>query len=186
MERTDSLPRFRQPATGPVHRQINQSHPTSLKVHFNIILPSMIRPFVISSLQGFQLNSVDSLLSSHTCYMPRPSPLSWFGEYELWSFSLCNFLQILISRKRSRYSDWLGAGLPRVRSYSPGKVKNFLFSTSSRSALGSTQPPIQWVRGALSPGVKWPGREADHSSPSSAEVKKMWIYASTPPYVFIA
>jgi hypothetical protein len=28
-------------------------------------------------------------------------------------------------------------------------------------------------------GVKWPGREADHSPPASAEVKKMWIYIST-------
>jgi hypothetical protein len=31
---------------------------------------------------------------------------------------------------------------------------------------------IQWVPGALSPGVKRPGREADHSFPSSAEVKE--------------
>jgi hypothetical protein len=36
-----------------------------------------------------------------------------------------------------------------------------------------TQPPIQWVPGALSPGVKRPGREVDHSPPASAEVKKM-------------
>jgi hypothetical protein len=55
----------------------------------------------------------------------------------------------------------------------------------SRPALGSTQPPIQWVPGALSPGTKRPGREADHSSPASAEVKKMWIYTSTPSYVFM-
>jgi hypothetical protein len=40
--------------------------------------------------------------------------------------------------------------------------------------------------GALSPGVKWPGREADHSPPTSAEVKRMWIYTSTPPYAFVA
>jgi hypothetical protein len=59
------------------------------------------------------------------------------------------------------------------------------FSKSSRLALGSTQPPIQWVPGALSPGVKRPGREADHSPPTSAEVKKMWIYTSTPPYTFM-
>jgi hypothetical protein len=26
------------------------------------------------------------------------------------------------------------------------------------------------------------GREADHSPPASTEVKKMWIYTSTPPY----
>jgi hypothetical protein len=30
--------------------------------------------------------------------------------------------------------------------------------------------------GALSPGLKWPGREADDSSPTSAKVKKIWIY----------
>jgi hypothetical protein len=41
-------------------------------------------------------------------------------------------------------------------------------------ALGTTQPPIQWVRGALSLGVKWPGREADLSPPSSTEVKE-WV-----------
>jgi hypothetical protein len=53
-------------------------------------------------------------------------------------------------------------------------------SKSSRSALRSTQPPIQWVLGALSLGVKRLGREVDHSPPISAEVKKMWIYTSTP------
>jgi hypothetical protein len=40
--------------------------------------------------------------------------------------------------------------------------------------------------GDLSLRVKWPGREADHSPPSSAEVKKAWIYISTPQYAFMA
>jgi hypothetical protein len=48
----------------------------------------------------------------------------------------------------------------------------FLFTTSSRTALGPTQPPILWVPGDLSIGVQQPGREADHSSPSSAEFKE--------------
>jgi len=48
----------------------------------------------------------------------------------------------------------------------------FLFTTMSRTALGPTQPPIQRVLGALSLGVKRPGREADHSPPSSTEVKE--------------
>jgi hypothetical protein len=39
---------------------------------------------------------------------------------------------------------------------------------------------------ALSPGVKRPGREAGHSPPTSAEVKKIWIYTSTPPYALMA
>jgi hypothetical protein len=47
-----------------------------------------------------------------------------------------------------------------------------LFTTAFRTALGATQLPIQWVPGALSLKVKRPGREADHSPPSSAEVKE--------------
>jgi hypothetical protein len=34
--------------------------------------------------------------------------------------------------------------------------------------------------------VNYPGREGDHSPPASADVKKMWIYTSTPPYAFMA
>jgi hypothetical protein len=56
----------------------------------------------------------------------------------------------------------------------------FLFTTTSRMALGPTQPPIQWVQGAHSLGVKWPGCEADHSSPSSAKIKEcMDIYLNS-------
>jgi hypothetical protein len=73
-----------------------------------------------------------------------------------------------------------GAGRPRGRSSSPGTVKNFLLSRSSRTALRPTQPPFQWVPGALSTGVKRSGREFYHSPPTSAEVKNMWIYTSTP------
>jgi hypothetical protein len=36
--------------------------------------------------------------------------------------------------------------------------------------------------GGFSPGIKRPGREADHSPPAGAEVKKMWTYTSTSPY----
>jgi hypothetical protein len=46
--------------------------------------------------------------------------------------------------------DDRGVGVP-----SPGRVKkNFLFSTLSMPALGSTQPPIQWVPGDFSSRVK--------------------------------
>jgi hypothetical protein len=57
----------------------------------------------------------------------------------------------------------------------------FLFTTASRTALVPTQPPIQGVSGALSLGVKRPGREADHSLPSSAEVKEyVELYLHSP------
>jgi hypothetical protein len=45
-----------------------------------------------------------------------------------------------------------------------------MYSTVSRPALGPTQPRIQWVPGALSPGVNRLEREADHSRPSSGKV----------------
>jgi len=55
----------------------------------------------------------------------------------------------------------------------------FLFSTASRPTLGHTRPPIQWVPGALSPEVKRPECEADHSPSSSFEVKNAWRYTFT-------
>jgi hypothetical protein len=58
-------------------------------------------------------------------------------------------------------------------------VKNFLRVIWTSSEVHPT--PIQWVS-----GVKRPGREADHPSPASAEVKKMWICTFTPPYAFMA
>jgi hypothetical protein len=54
----------------------------------------------------------------------------------------------------------------------PAGLEIFIFTTVSRTALGPTQPPIQWVLGAISLRVKRPDREADHSPPSSAEVKE--------------
>jgi hypothetical protein len=52
----------------------------------------------------------------------------------------------------------------------PGNGKVFLFFIASRPALRPTQPPGQWVPGAVSVEVKQPWHEADHSTPSGAEV----------------
>jgi hypothetical protein len=35
--------------------------------------------------------------------------------------------------------------------------------------------------GSSLPGIRRPGNEADHSPPSSAEVKNAWSYTSIPP-----
>ena len=52
------------------------------------------------------------------------------------------------------------------------------FPHLSRPALGSTQLFIQWVTGL--PGLKRLGRDVHHPLPSSAEVKKVQRYISTP------
>jgi hypothetical protein len=44
-----------------------------------------------------------------------------------------------------------------------------LYATESRPVLGPTQPPNQWVLDTLTPGIKRPGREAEHSPASNAE-----------------
>jgi hypothetical protein len=50
----------------------------------------------------------------------------------------------------------------------------FLLVSASRPALGSIQPPVQWVPGGPFRGGKArPGRDADHSPLSSAEVKHL-------------
>jgi hypothetical protein len=60
----------------------------------------------------------------------------------------------------------------------------FLLAPASRPALGPTQPPIQWVPGVLSPGVKR-GRGVmltthPHLVPS---LRMSRSYASSPPHV---
>jgi hypothetical protein len=49
--------------------------------------------------------------------------------------------------------------------------------TDQNIQIGSDahQPPIQCV-----PGIKWRGHEADHSPPSSAEIKNEWRFTAIP------
>jgi hypothetical protein len=86
---------------------------------------------------------------------------------------ICNTITLRQSRDSS-VGIALGYGLDdrgsRVR-FQAG-LRIFLLTTVSRTALEPTQPPIQWVPGAVSLGVKRPGREANHLPPSSAEVKE--------------
>jgi hypothetical protein len=65
-----------------------------------------------------------------------------------------------------------------------GQEFSLLYVVQTGSGIHPTSYPM--VPGALSPGVKRPGCEADLSPPNSAEVKNMWIYTSTPPYAFMA
>jgi hypothetical protein len=66
-------------------------------------------------------------------------------------------------------------------------VESRIFSSPRRPNRSSSSPNLLFnrYRGPF-PGVKRPGREADHSTPASAEVNKIWIYTSTSLYAFIA
>jgi len=83
-----------------------------------------------------------------------------------------------------RFLSWYlyrGTEENHLSQYNLSPLGIFLFTTASRIALRPTQPPIQWVPGALSLRVKRPGRETDHSPPSSAEVKEcVQLYVHSP------
>jgi hypothetical protein len=87
--------------------------------------------------------------------------------------SSCNLVitRILLAGNVARYSNF-GTSLKYL-------LATFMLSVS-RPILGPTQPHLQWVPGAPFLGVKRPGREADHSPPSSAEVNS-WSSTFTPP-----
>jgi hypothetical protein len=57
-----------------------------------------------------------------------------------------------------------------------------------RQGRGSGAHPGSYPTGTeetFTPGGKWPTREADHSSPSSAKVTKAWSYTTISPHVFM-
>jgi hypothetical protein len=57
------------------------------------------------------------------------------------------------------------------------------FPHLSRPAVGSTQPPIQWVP-CLSRGLRRPWRGVDHPPPSTADVKErveLYLYSTSGP-----
>jgi hypothetical protein len=68
-----------------------------------------------------------------------------------------------------------------VRGSNPGGSE--IFRTRPYRPLGPTQPPVQWVPG-LSPGVKRPGRGADHPPPSMCrghERVELYLYSPSGP-----
>jgi hypothetical protein len=89
-------------------------------------------------------------------WKPPAECLSWSIVFQISirpsrEGTLARLLRVLYFRI-SRYSDCLRVGRPRSRSSSPGITNNFYFSTSSRPALGSTQPPPRWIRDAFPGG----------------------------------
>jgi hypothetical protein len=63
----------------------------------------------------------------------------------------------------------------------PAGDGNFSLHRVQNGSAPPLQPPIQWVPGALSLGVKRPGRKADHSPTPNAEVKEcVELYLHSP------
>jgi hypothetical protein len=105
--------------------------------------------------------------------------MSWNIFYSLNPFGMKKLLKE--PRTKIKTHNYRKSGILRNTKETNKGTDFFRCVTASRTALGPTQHPIQWVPGALSLSVKRPGREADHSPPSSTEVKNAWSYTLTPP-----
>jgi hypothetical protein len=102
--------------------------------------------------------------------------LIWFQSFSCFLNIFSQYIEIGIAQ---RYNAGLRAGLSGFRI--PARAGNFYFHRLVQNGSGAHPPPIQWVPGAFSLGIKRPGREVDHSPTSSDEDKNAWSYTSTPP-----
>jgi hypothetical protein len=68
---------------------------------------------------------------------------------------------------------------------SPGGGWEFSFHRLVQTGSGAHSASYPMGTGAVFLGVKRPGHEADHSPPSSAEVKNVWSLTSTLQYNFM-
>jgi hypothetical protein len=115
-----------------------------------------------------------------TTFTQPPDPAYWVGSREREDPNSKWFIGFTYFHYQSMMSRDSAVGI--ATSYGLDREVGVRVPVgSSRPALGSTQIPIQWV-----PGLKRPWCEADHSPPTSSEVKKTRIYTSTPRYVFMA
>jgi hypothetical protein len=116
-------------------------------------------------------------------YFSFLTPLAQLFVHELPSVTYLTQYALVVLGVTTMWLEWVCAGALAAtdmkimdswvaRAGRPGldsrHGKIFLFSAAFGQALRSNQPPIQW---AVSPGINRPGREADHSPPSSVEVR---------------
>jgi len=73
-----------------------------------------------------------------------------------------------------------------VRGSSHDGAKGFLIENVRKTGCRAHPAVLfNWCSGSF-PGIKWPKREADHSSLSSAEIMNQWSCTSAPLYVLMA
>jgi hypothetical protein len=166
-------------------REVNDYSVSSSRFTFHLLLYGTLSVILYSTDVSFNTESWLGPTEIHGLSNERPTFLYSFLYACLSSFFPQRNLVLKIDGvERRKNMGWT----IEVRGFdSRQELGIFLFTTASRPVLGPTQPPIQWVPGALPLIVKRPGPEADHSPPSSAEIKE-WVelYLHSPQYVLLA
>jgi hypothetical protein len=97
-------------------------------------------------------------LTSHLHLLPRLKCTNFYLHSSIRFYALVfklNFVTVKESGYLSQYSVWLWTGRPGFDRRQRQRI--FLLVSVSRPALGSTQPPVQWIQWVpevLSPGIK--------------------------------
>jgi hypothetical protein len=129
--------------------------------------------FLRNSLNESALS--DFLSPSPPFYKFEPVTVSFISIYKQAVYR--NFLHFYAS---TRYRRGVGRVLAvrrpglhtnnlRIRVQISREAKYFSFLQNVQTGFGPNKPPIHCVPRVISQGVKQPGRENDHSSPSSAD-----------------
>jgi hypothetical protein len=152
-------------------RSVCTSHSMSLK-----IISSHFQTHKMPSLLTYRHRPmyVILILTPNRQFPKRPQKTGISNRLEIRDTTLP--WKLVASQKwagvASQYSVWLRTGRPGDRRSISGRGKRIFPLTSvSRPPLSPTQPLVQWVPKVTFPdGKARPGRDADHSRPSSAEV----------------
>jgi hypothetical protein len=135
-----------------------------------VILPSSrLSPLqhCLQALSEFNFPSKSSSLTQALTWPPHTHPSVTHSHY---------VFILLISRSRDNaVGTAAGYGLDDGGVGVRGSVGSRIFSSARRPDRFWGPPSLlSNGYGAPSPGVERPGREADHSPPTSAEIKEMW------------
>lgn len=119
--------------------------------------------FAFNSLINFRTNFItNSKIGIHNCFNCKRKqgvPSKTHKSYSPIAQILVRSWNSSISIATRLYNSWQGQEI-------------FHFSLKPRPGLGATQPPIQWALGAVSPGIKVQGHDADHS-PQLLQISRM-------------
>jgi hypothetical protein len=106
-------------------------------------------------------------------YFLRGCVFLWYIIILSYIFHPLSANSLLCSSSRSWATGWMIGGS------NPDTGWGFFSSPPRSDRFWGSFSLLSSRLGSLSLEIKWPGRESDHSPPSSAEVKNAWSYTST-------
>jgi hypothetical protein len=144
--------------------------------------------YLIASCSSTQVHKYTShkVTNNSTCIHSQIDSKSYLLQnlYKVLKMA-CDLEVVQPNKTLSTYGRWgsavgitnrLRAGWSS-RGFIPDKGRSFLYNI--HTPLGPTQPPLQWVSGALFPRIKRQRRQDDCSPPFSAQVKmELYIHSN--------